>query len=124
MRIIQNKYILKTVPIICACLLFLAVFELPIRYYTFLRIVVFTGALLIVVMLKRKHFYWIILFMLIAVLFNPIYPIYLYKKVIWMPLDIIIGILFLLISFIEYPKKEVKKKEVKKQKKYERDRIY
>ena len=120
----QNKYILKIVSIICACLLFVAVFELPMKYYTFLRTVVFIGALLIIMLLKRKHFYWIILFILIALLFNPIYPIYLYKKISWVPLDIIIGILFLLVSFIKYPKKEVKKKEVKRQKKYERDRIY
>jgi len=83
--------------LICAGLLFLALFDLPIGYYTFLRIVVTIGAVVVIV----KEFenglgFWVISFGLIAILFNPIIPVYLHDKEIWAPIDIIAGILFLI----------------------------
>jgi len=53
MNATQLKYTIKTVCIICACLLFIAVLELPIKYYTFLRVIVFIGAMLIVITPKK-----------------------------------------------------------------------
>lgn len=120
-----NKYV---VSIICALLLFIALLHLPIAYYRFLRVVVFIGALLVVYRNWKDWLFWSVLFVGIAILFNPILPIYLYKRSVWMPLDIIVGILFLVEGFL---KKEKKKKadvsEVNAPKKegktYGRDRI-
>lgn len=98
--------------IFCALALFTAVSYLPIKYYTFLRIIVFIGCLF-VLLNKEINFYWKLPFIPIALLFNPIFPIYLYIKSYWIPLDIIAGILFLLVSFYGYTnnhKEENKKK--------------
>jgi len=98
--------------ILCAISCFIAVFRLPIEYYTFLRIFISIGALIVIYnALRFKHYYVSILFLGILTLFNPIFPIYLYKKSIWIPLDVITGVLFLLLDFIEKTKQ---KKEEKK----------
>jgi len=94
------------VSIICAGLLFIALLHLPIWYYRFLRVVVFIGALLVIHRNSKEWLFWSILFVAIAILFNPILPIYLYRRSIWMPLDIIVGILFLLEGFLKKEKKQ------------------
>ncbi|NDV16520.1 hypothetical protein GO009_10825 [Muricauda sp. TY007] len=107
----------------CALLLFLAVLRVPREYYWLLRTVIFIGALVVIVK-NRKHLYWVLLFGLVAILFNPIFPIYLYKKMYWVPLDILTGILFLIEVIINRPKKVKPVPTTKKKvKKYERDRI-
>ncbi|SIQ34610.1 DUF6804 family protein [Chryseobacterium sp. RU33C] len=94
----------------CALCCFIGIFRLPIEYYTFLRILISIGALLVLYnTLSSKQHYFSIIFLVIFILFNPVFPIYLYWKNIWIPIDIITGILFLLISFIE--RKEQKKEE-------------
>ncbi|PXW14504.1 MULTISPECIES: DUF6804 family protein [Chryseobacterium] len=94
----------------CALCCFIGIFRLPIEYYTFLRILISIGALLVLYnTLSSKQHYFSIIFLVIFILFNPVFPIYLYRKNIWIPIDIITGILFLLISFIE--RKEQKKEE-------------
>jgi len=58
--------------IICAVLLLLGVANVPIGYYTFLRIVVTIGAVLAVIFEYRNGInIWVIAFGLIAILFNP-----------------------------------------------------
>ncbi len=114
---------IKVMSTICACLLFVAVLNLPIEYYTVLRIVVFIGSLLVIASLLKMN-NWTIVFGVIAILFNPITPVYLYLKPYWIPIDIISGILFLLILFFNKPKKEIKNTGVKEQKEYRRDKIY
>lgn len=91
---------MKALSLICAGLLFLALVNLPIGYYTMLRIVVTIGAAAILI----KEFEmgvntWVIIFGLIVILFNPILPIYLHNKAIWMPIDLVSGILFLVKLF-------------------------
>lgn len=94
----------------CALCCFIGIFRLPIEYYTFLRILISIGALLVLYnTLSSKQHYFSIIFLVILILFNPVFPIYLYRKNIWIPIDIITGILFLLISFVE--RKEQKKEE-------------
>lgn len=96
---------------LCAICCFVAIFRLPIEYYTILRILVSIGALLVLYNAVRfKQYYFSIIFLFILILFNPVFPIYLYRKSIWIPMDIITGILFLLIAFVEKPKE--KKKEI------------
>lgn len=87
--------------IVCAICCLIAVFNLHISYYTWLRILVSMGALVKIynlILLKEKRYVGIILFTIILVFFNPITPIYLYKKTIWILLDIIKGTLFLLFA--------------------------
>ena len=84
----------------CAILLFVACFNLPIQYYTLLRIVVTLGAFCVLFKEFQKDVSLIgISFIVIAIFFNPIIPIYLYKKSHWIPLDIISGLLFLYYGF-------------------------
>ncbi|CAI8858616.1 DUF6804 family protein [Chryseobacterium sp. IT-36CA2] len=94
----------------CALCCFIGIFRLPIEYYTFLRILISIGALLVLYnTLSFKQHYFSIIFLIILILFNPVFPIYLYRKSIWIPIDTITGILFLLINFIE--RKGQKKEE-------------
>jgi predicted membrane protein len=119
---------MKAFFVICALCCFVAILKLPIEYYTFLRTIVSLGALLLVYSwAKQKNYALTVLFILVLLLFNPLFPIYLHRKSIWIPLDVITGILFLLIGFYnkkEPPKKEEKAREVLPvQKTYARDRI-
>ncbi|QWT84935.1 MULTISPECIES: DUF6804 family protein [unclassified Chryseobacterium] len=96
----------------CALCCFAGIFKLPIEYYTFLRIIISIGALLVLYnTLSSKQHYFSILFLIILILFNPVFPIYLYRKNIWIPIDIITGILFLLINFIERKEQKKEKEE-------------
>lgn len=93
----------------CALCCFIGIFKLPIEYYTFLRILVSAGALLVLYhTVTSRQPYFSIVFLAILILFNPVFPIYLYRKGIWIPIDTITGLLFLLINFIEnkMPEKE------------------
>lgn len=86
---------MKSLLLLCAALLLLALANLPIGYYTFLRIVVTIGAVAVVVTeLKNGVNFWVIAFGLIAVIFNPIIPVYLYDRALWAPIDIVVAILF------------------------------
>lgn len=93
----------------CALCCFIGIFRLPIEYYAFLRILISIGALLVLYnTLSFKQHYLSIIFLVILILFNPVFPIYLYRKSLWIPIDTITGILFLLINFLEKP---IQKKE-------------
>ena len=101
---------MKPFLIFCAISCFVGIFRLPIEYYTFLRILVFIGASIVIYnFLSFKQYYFSIIFLVILILFNPFIPIYLYRKSLWIPIDTITGILFLLIAFAE--KLEQKKEE-------------
>ena len=108
--------------IICAILLFMAVLKAPREYYWLLRTVVSIGAVLVIIK-NIETTYWVLLFLIVAILFNPIFPIYLYKKVLWMPLDIITGLLFLIEIITNKPKTEKIIIQKTEEKKYRRDRI-
>ena len=91
---------MKILGLICVAFLLLALVDLPIGYYTFLRIIVTIGAIAIIV----KEFenginFWVIAFGIIAIVFNPLIPVYLGDKGAWMPIDIITAILFGIKSF-------------------------
>jgi len=92
---------MRTLAIVCTVLLFLALAKLPIGYYTFLRIVItFVSVFIIVEQYKKKTVnFWVVAFGIIAILFNPIIPVYLYKKALWMPVDVVTGLVFLIYSF-------------------------
>lgn len=115
--------IVRITSICCTILLFIAILHAPREYYWLLRIIVFIGATLVIIKNIAKA-YWVVVFGIVLILFNPIYPIYLYKKVLWIPIDILSALLFLIEIIINKSKKSkpiTTKKEIKK---YERDRIY
>ncbi|GGG52320.1 DUF6804 family protein [Epilithonimonas arachidiradicis] len=86
---------------------FFAILPLPLSYYTFLRIIVFIASGIVVYYFGRqKEYHWVIVFGIILILFNPIFPIHLYLKSLWIPIDIVTGILFLLLVVIRLKKKE------------------
>lgn len=124
MKTATIAYKTKPISIICACLLFIAIFKLPIEYYTFLRIVVFIGALLVLNSFIDKSVRWIIVFALIAILFNPIIPIYLYLKDYWIPIDIASGIAFLLSLISNTTTEKNEEKKDANTKEFQRDKIY
>lgn len=102
-QIIIMKYIFKNnfdsyIAIVCSLLLLIAIFVLPNVFYTFLRIFIFLGAIIIGSKAYKTPFI-LFSFALIAYLFNPIIPVYLFQKSIWLPVDIICALLFALTSF-------------------------
>jgi hypothetical protein len=88
--LLNMKSISRLVWIVPAILLVVAVALMPYGYYTFGRIVTCGSAALIAVVGFREQSgaqAWSILFSLIAVLFNPIIPIYLNRSD-WFYLDL------------------------------------
>ncbi len=91
---------MKGILLVVAIALLLALAPLPIGYYTFLRILVTISSIFIIAKeLKIGLTIWSILFGISAIIFNPIIPIYLYQKSLWMPIDIVAAMLFLSYSF-------------------------
>jgi len=82
-----------------AAILFIGVFPLPIGYYTLLRLVVTAAAAYIAydTFQTDKQSGWIWVFGFIAILFNPLIPIYLDKEL-WMVIDFAVAILFIVYS--------------------------
>jgi hypothetical protein len=86
--------------ILLALFCFIGILSLPIGYFTFLRITTTLGSVLAIVLLyKRQNWIFLSVFVFLAFLFNPIVPIYLIKKGLWLPLDILAGAAFLFIAF-------------------------
>lgn len=90
---------MKVLLILCSGLLFLALVNLPIGYYTFLRVTVTIVAIVVVVSENERGMgLWVILFGIIAVIFNPIFPVYLHYKNHWIPIDLLTAVLFIIKS--------------------------
>ena len=77
---------------------FIAIFGLPYGYYEFLRLVVTGISLYAAFGLLEKDTinFWVMLF--IALLFNPLIPIYLSKDI-WILINIIAGSYFIVTAF-------------------------
>lgn len=104
---------MKYLIIIAALCCFFGIFNLPIGYYTFLRIIVFGVSLIIILNEFRNRNFWFIAFLLILILFNPFFPVYLYLKPIWVVIDIIVGLLLLLYFYtLAPPKKKPETQEI------------
>ena len=72
---------------IVSIMLFIAVLPLGSGYYDLLRLVVSVAA---AVNIFRGSF----IFIPILILFNPIIPVYLYDKAVWVIIDIVSGLVF------------------------------
>ncbi len=100
---------LKWIFIFVAVWCFVAVLPLPIGYYTFLRIIVTIGGILAIgVIYQQKNKLLIYILLIITIFFNPLIPVYLQKKAIWIPLDILTGFAPLYLAFLH---KNTKPKE-------------
>lgn len=103
---------LKWIFIFVAIWCFVAVLPLPIGYYTFLRIIVTIGGVLaIAVTYQQKNKLITYLFLIITMFFNPFLPVYLQKKGIWIPLDILSGFAFLYLAFLHRSTKPAEQSE-------------
>jgi len=90
-------------------LLVLAIPDLPYGYYRFLRWVICAGSIYHAYLsYETEKKFWIILYAIIAILFNPIIPIYLDKNI-WVVIDMIVAILILISFFFIKKIKEEKK---------------
>ena len=89
-----GKSIFWITPIVIMAIGFL---PMPYGYYNLSRLVVCVCAIYFAYQLfqkEEKTFVWV--FGFLAVLYNPIIPVYLYDKEIWMVVNIITGIVFFL----------------------------
>ncbi|WP_371743297.1 DUF6804 family protein [Pseudozobellia sp. WGM2] len=124
MKYVFKKDINSYISILCAIVLLIATFSIGSSYYRFLRILVFLGAIVIGSQLYKDPFK-ILCFALIGYLFNPIFPVYLYQKVIWIPIDILTALLFIIQSFtIKNNKRFIPYTRKKTTKSYGRDRKF
>jgi len=79
-------------------MLFGAIAEWPYGYYTILRWITCITSILVVLQAFEKNINWAkVIFIIIAILFNPLVPIYLSRST-WIPLDIITAIFFIFIT--------------------------
>ena len=91
---------MKALLLTCSAFLLLGLADMPIGYYTFLRITVTIGAVAIIIQeFDGEVTPWIIIFGIIAITFNPIIPVYLHDKEIWALIDVIAAILFGIKAF-------------------------
>ena len=90
----KNRFI-KYFIILTVFMLFGAIAEWPYSYYTLLRWITCIASTLVVFQAFEKNIDWAkVVFIVIAILFNPLAPIYLSRGT-WIPLDIITAILFI-----------------------------
>ena len=92
---------IKITRLIAAALLLLAVLHLPYGYYSFMKIcITIIAAYNAYESRNDAQKLWLIFFVAAAIVFNPIIPIYLKTKGVWMPIDIVFGIIFLVSALI------------------------
>ncbi len=91
---------MKRLLLLCVSLLLIGITPLPIGYYTILRLVVSITALIVIYKEAQKALtLWLIVFGIIAILFNPIIPVCLNNKDAWITIDLVCCILFLVKAF-------------------------
>lgn len=88
-----------------AAFLLLGIADMPMGYYTFMRIVVFLAGIFAAFMSyseKEGINIWTVIFALVAILFNPIIPVYLHDKEVWAILDFISAGIFIIKGIIAH----------------------
>jgi len=73
---------------------------LPIGYYTLVRLIVTAAAAYIAwqTFMQNKQSGWVWIFAFVAILFNPLMPVYLNSKLLWIMIDLATAGLFLYSS--------------------------
>ena len=98
---------IKTISIICIVLLLIAIpTGLPYGYYIFLRWIISLSSVFIAYKAyERGKNTWIYIFGGLAILFNPIVPVYLDKSV-WVSINLTSVVLFMIFGFSKSNKKD------------------
>jgi hypothetical protein len=100
---------MKGLLIIAAGALVLGAFNLPIGYYTFLRILVCATCINILITdYKGEIGPTQIIFGIMAIFFNPLIPIYLHDKAIWKVIDLVAAVVFVVKALSSNPIKTSK----------------
>lgn len=90
---------MKIIWYLAAGMLFLGAVSMPSGYYDVLRFVICgAGAFAAFKNYEANHQNWAITFGIIALIFNPFIPLYIYDKFLWLMIDVISGILFIVNS--------------------------
>ena len=88
---------MKTLYIACCIILGIALLPIAGGFYTLVRIAITIGAVIAAFQNSSNGINtWSIMFGIVAILFNPIIPVYLHDKGAWMMIDIIAMILFII----------------------------
>lgn len=96
---IQEHKLIWLFPIL---MLLITPFHLPYSYYTFLRIIVTAcSSYLVYIEYMRSNAlsFPVVLFIVIAIIFNPVIPFY-FSKLIWIGIDICTALIFGYYVFI------------------------
>lgn len=97
------KKLIKILAAITALLLLIACWHLPIAYYTYLRIIVsLVSVILLIEAIIEKHYPIAIVCGVICAIFNPIRPVYLHSKSVWVIIDLACAIWFGVRAAIGY----------------------
>ena len=90
---------MKIIWYISAGLLFLGAVSMPSGYYELLRwLICAAAALAAYINYSIDKSTWAISFGVVALIFNPFVPLYLYDKFAWMVIDICAGLMFVINS--------------------------
>lgn len=84
----------RQVSILSVIALILAIFSWPYGYYVILRWLISLSAGYLAYRFYKKQNSMRYVFVLILLLFNPIYPVYLTKQI-WVVLDLVVSMVFL-----------------------------
>lgn len=86
---------MKTLYIACCIILGIALLPIAGGFYTLVRIAITIGAVIAAFQNSSNGINtWSIMFGIVAIIFNPIIPVYLHDKGAWMVIDIIAITLF------------------------------
>jgi hypothetical protein len=88
----------KMVFFVCSIsILFLGIgfFEVPYKYFIFLRYAISIGAIVCLIheLQNNKEHFWKVYFIIILIVHNPVSPIHLYYKTIWLIVDFMFGVI-------------------------------
>lgn len=100
-----TKQLSVAVRVITGVMLLLAIGDLPYSYYQLLRLVVCGASIFLIWYFIKSKIEWLgWAFIIPAILFNPLFPIYMDKST-WKLLDLLFGVLFL-VSLSAYSKEK------------------
>ncbi len=90
---------IKNLAIVVAVILLLSIAPMPFGYYTFMRIVITIIAIFFAIYKYDNTInFWVIFYGLVAILFNPIFPIVLSREI-WHGIDFIVAVIFILDAY-------------------------
>lgn len=100
------KATIRSILFVAAALLIIGCFHIPVGYYTFIRIVVCIVAVILLFFPKGEGItYRHIVNGLVAILFNPIIPVYLHNKSVWIVIDAVVAGWFVVQAIVVFNQK-------------------